>query len=42
MGDMGPRGAINMGGRDLKQKGFCNLLAILWELYMLFVVSAYQ
>lgn len=20
MGDMGPRGAINMGGRDLKQK----------------------
>lgn len=20
MGDMGPRGALNMGGRDLKQK----------------------
>lgn len=25
MGDMGPRGAINMGGRDLKEKGFCNV-----------------
>jgi hypothetical protein len=28
MGDMGPRGAINMGGRDMKQKTFvtCNSL----------------
>lgn len=25
MGDMGPRGAINMGGRDLKEKGFSNV-----------------
>lgn len=28
MGDMGPRGAINMGGRDLKQKSSVTLLVI--------------
>lgn len=32
MGDMGPRGAINMGGRDLKEKGFCNVkFLFLWD-----------
>lgn len=32
MGDMGPRGAINMGGRDLKDKGFCNIkFLFLWD-----------
>lgn len=35
MGDMGPRGAINMGGRDLKEKGFCNVNSFSLGLYML-------
>lgn len=40
MGDMGPRGAINMGGRDLKQKPSvpCNSLGnctcCLWYLHI--------
>lgn len=35
MGDMGPRGAINMGGRDLKEKGLCNVIFFSLGLYML-------
>lgn len=35
MGDMGPRGAINMGGRDLKEKGFSNVNFFSLGLYIL-------
>lgn len=31
MGDLGPRGAINMGGRDLKQKASVTYLKLLWD-----------
>lgn len=31
MGDMGPRGAINMGGRDLKQKALVVFLKSFFE-----------
>lgn len=43
MGDMGPRGAINMGGRDMIKKGFCNFFVIPWgNVYAVCVVSSCQ